>query len=81
MAAVIAASGRVYPPGGLFRSGAAIAAGAVLHADAVSAEVGRKGMAMYLLAVMSAGGTALLAIAVGGLLRNIVVFPRSRRSL
>ena len=59
---------------------AAIVAGTVLYADAVSAEVGQKGMAMYL-AVMSSGATVLLVIAVGGLFRNFVVFPRSRRSL
>lgn len=58
---------------------AAIVAGAVLYADAVSADVGQKGMAMYL-AVMSSGATALLVIALGGLVRNFVVFPRSRRS-
>ena len=46
---------------------------------AIAAGVGQKGMAMHL-AVMSAGATALLVIAVGGLFRNFVLFPRSRRS-
>jgi hypothetical protein len=59
---------------------AAIAAGTVLYADAVSARVGENGMAMYL-AVMSSGATVLVVIAVGGLFRNFVAFPRSRRSL
>jgi hypothetical protein len=58
---------------------ASVAVGAVLHADAVAAQVGQGGMAMYL-AVMASGATALLVIAVGGLVRNFVAFPLSRRS-
>jgi hypothetical protein len=57
---------------------AALAVGFGLHADAVAAKVGEHGIAMYL-AVMAGGAAALLVIAVGGLVRNFVAFPRSRR--
>ena len=51
-----------------------------LYADAVALKPGEQGMAWYL-AVMAAGAAALFVVCVGGLFRNFVVFPRSRRKL
>lgn len=58
---------------------AAVVVGAILYGDAVASGAVKGGMALYL-ALMSAGATVLLVIAVGGLVRNFVAFPRSRRA-
>lgn len=52
--------------------------GSVLYADAVSVKAGEKGMAMYL-AIMAAGTAFLIVVAAGGLARNLLVFPMSKR--
>jgi hypothetical protein len=49
-----------------------------LYADAVANPAVGPGIAASL-AIMSGGNAALLVIAVGGLVRNFVVFPRSKR--
>lgn len=56
----------------------AVAVGWWIHADAAAVKVGARGMAAYL-GIMSGGNAALLVIAVGGLVRNFAVFPRSKR--
>jgi len=53
--------------------------GTVLYTDAVSIKAGEKGMATYL-AIMAAGTSFLIVIAVGGLARNLLVFPVSKRA-
>jgi hypothetical protein len=53
--------------------------GVVLYGDAVTVKAGEKGMATYL-AIMAGGTVFLIVIAVGGLVRNLVVFPVSRRT-
>jgi|GEM_PF-1073044 len=52
--------------------------GSVLYADAVGVKAGEKGMATYL-GIMAGGTLFLIVIAVGGLLRNLLVFPISKR--
>jgi hypothetical protein len=56
----------------------AIAVGWWIYADALTVKVGERGMAAYL-GIMTGGNAALFVIAVGGLVRNFFVFPRSRR--
>lgn len=56
-----------------------VASGMLLYADAVVVKAGEKGLAAYL-GIMAGGTAFLIAVAVGGLLRNLVLFPRSRRS-
>jgi hypothetical protein len=53
--------------------------GSVLYGDAVSVKAGEKGMATYL-AIMAGGTLFLIVIAVGGLVRNLLVFPMSKRA-
>ena len=53
--------------------------GSVLYADAVSVKAGEKGMATYL-AIMAAGTSFLIVVAAGGLIRNLLVFPMSKRA-
>lgn len=53
--------------------------GAALYADAVSVKAHEKGMATYL-AIMAAGTSFLIVIAGAGLIRNLVVFPLSKRA-
>jgi hypothetical protein len=53
--------------------------GTALYGDAVSVKADEKGMATYL-AIMAAGTSFLIVVATGGLIRNLVVFPRSRRA-
>jgi hypothetical protein len=53
--------------------------GSVLYGDAVSVKAGEKGMATYL-AIMAGGTLFLIVIAVGGLARNLLVFPISKRA-
>lgn len=57
----------------------AIGIGTWLYADAVAAKANEKGMAVYL-TIMAAGTGALLVIAVGGFIRNFLVFPHSKRA-
>lgn len=57
---------------------AAVAVGSWLYADAVTVKAGEKGMATFL-SIMGGSCVALLVVSVGGLVRNFVVFPRSRR--
>ncbi|KPK09344.1 MAG: hypothetical protein AMJ64_00400 [Betaproteobacteria bacterium SG8_39] len=53
--------------------------GSALYADAISVKAGEKGMATYL-AIMAAGTAFLIVVAAGGLVRNLLVFPISRRA-
>lgn len=57
----------------------AAAVGILLYGDAVAAKQGEKGLATYL-AIMAGGTAFLIVVAVGGMVRNLVLFPRSRRS-
>lgn len=50
----------------------------VLYQDA-AAKDGGHGMAIYL-AIMAAGTVFMIVVAAGGLLRNLLVFPLSRRA-
>lgn len=59
--------------------GVAALIGSVLYGDAVSVKAGEKGMATYL-AIMAGGTAFLIVVAVGGLLRNLLVFPISKRA-
>jgi hypothetical protein len=56
----------------------AVAVGWWLYADAVANQSVSRGIAVSL-AIMSGGNAALFVIAVAGLVRNFVVFPRSKR--
>lgn len=58
---------------------AAIGTGMWIYADAVAVKASEKGMATYLV-IMASGTAALLVVALGGFVRNIVVFPHSRRA-
>lgn len=59
--------------------GVAALVGGVLYGDAVSVKAGEKGMATYL-AIMAGGTVFLIVVAAGGLLRNLLVFPISKRA-
>jgi len=59
--------------------GVAALVGSVLYGDAVSVKAGEKGMATYL-AIMAGGTAFLIVIAAGGLVRNLAVFPISKRT-
>lgn len=59
--------------------GVAALIGSVLYGDAVSVKAAEKGMATYL-AIMAGGTAFLIVVAAGGLVRNLVVFPISRRA-
>ena len=59
--------------------GVAALVGSVLYGDAVSVKAGEKGMATYL-AIMAGGTVFLIVVAAGGLVRNLVVFPISKRA-
>lgn len=62
---------------------AALALGAfgssALYADAVSVKAGERGMATYL-AIMAGGTLFLIVVAVGGLIRNLLIFPIAKRA-
>lgn len=58
-------------------TGAAI--GYVLYLDASVVKAGEKGLATYL-GIMAGGTAALVIVAAGGMLRNLVIFPPSRRA-
>lgn len=49
-----------------------------LYADAVAVKANEKGMATYL-TIMAAGTAAMLVVAIGGFVRNFLVFPHSKR--
>lgn len=57
---------------------AAAAVGAWIYVDALAKKPAEVGMAVYL-GIMAGGTAALLVVAVFGLVRNFVVYPRSRR--
>jgi ABC-type transport system involved in cytochrome c biogenesis permease subunit len=54
--------------------------GPVLYADAVAVKSDEPGLAAYL-AIMASGTAFLIAVAAGGLLRNLVLFPLAKRVL
>jgi hypothetical protein len=58
----------------------ALAAAIPLYGDALAQRPDHKAIAVYL-AVMVAGSGFMIVVAVGGLLRNLVLFPLSRRRL
>jgi hypothetical protein len=58
---------------------AAIAAGTMLYADAVLVQEHQKGLATYL-SIMAGGTAFLILVAGGGMVRNLLIFPMSRRA-
>jgi hypothetical protein len=60
--------------------GAALAAALPLYADALATRPDEKALAVYL-SVMAGGSGFMIIVASGGLLRNLVLFPFSRRNV
>jgi hypothetical protein len=58
---------------------AGLAAGLILYADAVARRPEQLGMSVYL-AIMAGGTAFMIVVASGGLLRNLVLFPLSKRA-
>ena len=58
---------------------AGLAAGLVLHADAIIRRPDERAMAIYL-AIMAGGAAFMIVVASGGLLRNLAIFPLSKRA-
>jgi hypothetical protein len=58
----------------------AVAAASQLYGDALARRPDEKAMAVYL-AIMVAGSGFMIVVAVGGLVRNLVLFPLSRRRI
>jgi NADH:ubiquinone oxidoreductase subunit 2 (subunit N) len=58
----------------------ALAAAIPLYGDALAQRPDHKAIAVYL-AIMVAGSGFMIVVAVGGLVRNLLIFPLSRRSL
>jgi hypothetical protein len=56
----------------------ALAAAIPLYHDAVAAKPDHKSVAVYL-AIMAGGSGFMIIVAVGGLLRNLLVFPLAKR--
>jgi hypothetical protein len=56
-----------------------LAVGWFLYGDAVAVKQGEKGLATYL-AIMAGGTSFLIVVAVGGMVRNLALFPRSKRA-
>jgi hypothetical protein len=56
----------------------ALAAAIPLHGDALAQRPEHPALAVYL-AIMVAGSGFMIVVAVGGLVRNLLVFPLSRR--
>jgi hypothetical protein len=56
----------------------ATAAAIPLYGDALAQRPDQKALAVYL-AIMAAGSGFMIVVAVGGLVRNLVLFPLSRR--
>lgn len=50
-----------------------------LYLDAAVVKAGEKGLAVYL-GIMAGGTVALIIVAAGGMVRNLVVFPLSKRT-
>jgi cytochrome b561 len=59
---------------------AAAAAAIPLYGDALATRPDEKALAFYL-AAMAGGSGFMIVVAAGGLLRNLVLFPFSRRNL
>jgi hypothetical protein len=57
---------------------AAAGSGVVLHADALARRPEETALAVYL-AIMAGGTAFMIVLALGGLARNLFVFPLSRR--
>ena len=57
---------------------AGLAAGFILYGDAVARRPEHLGMSIYL-AIMAGGTAFMIVVASGGLLRNLVFFPLSKR--
>lgn len=53
--------------------------GYVLYLDASVVKAGEKGLATYL-GIMAGGTSALVVVALGGIVRNLIVFPLSKRA-
>jgi hypothetical protein len=58
---------------------AGLAAGFILYGDAVARRPEQLGMSVYL-AIMAGGTAFMIVVAAGGLLRNLVLFPLSKRA-
>ncbi|MDH5579219.1 MAG: hypothetical protein OEZ09_12260 [Betaproteobacteria bacterium] len=58
---------------------AAAAAGVLLLEDGLRAKPGETGL-VWFLAIMGAGTAFMIVVAAGGLLRNLVLFPLSKRA-
>lgn len=58
---------------------AGLAAGFILYGDAIVRRPEQLGMSVYL-AIMAGGTAFMIVVAAGGLLRNLVLFPLSRRA-
>lgn len=58
----------------------AVAAAVPLYGDALAARPDHKAIAVYL-AIMAGGSGFMIVVAVGGLLRNLLVFPLSKREV
>jgi len=58
---------------------AGLAAGFILYGDAVARRPEHLGMSIYL-AIMAGGTAFMIVVASGGLLRNLVFFPLSKRA-
>lgn len=58
--------------------GVALAAGFVLHGDALLRRPDERAMAVYL-AIMAGSSAFMILVALGGMVRNLLVFPLSRR--
>jgi hypothetical protein len=55
------------------------ATGYLLYQDATLVKAGEKGFAAYL-GIMAGGTVFLIAVVCGGMIRNLVLFPLSRRA-
>jgi hypothetical protein len=58
---------------------AGTAAGYYLYLDAAVVKAGEKGLPVYL-GIMAGGTVALIIVATGGMVRNLIIFPPSRRT-
>jgi len=63
----------------VFATLAGAAIGYLLYRDASVVKAGEKGLATYL-GIMAGGTTALVLMIAGGLVRNLLVFPISKRA-
>jgi hypothetical protein len=66
---------------GVILAGIAAALGSALplHADALAQHPDKAFMALYL-AIMAGGAALMIVVALGGLVRNYLLFPLSRRA-